>query len=357
MRPPALLALADGTELEGEAVGWWDGRPATGEVVFNTAMTGYQEILTDPSYFGQVVCFTYPHIGNYGVSPDDTESVRRAASGVVVRELTDRPSSWRAGGDLGGFLAERRIPGIAGVDTRRLTRHLRERGALPAAFGPLELGRDAIVAAAAGAVGTDGRDLVGEVTTPSTYRVGDGPLRVVAYDFGVKATMLRLLGRIATVEVVPATTPAALVLASAPDGVLLSNGPGDPAALHWAVETVRGLLGEVPVLGICLGHQLLGAALGGGTFKLGFGHHGANHPVKCLATGQVEITSQNHNYAVADVPGAEVTHVNLNDGVVEGLACRDVPAFGVQYHPEAAPGPHDAGYLFERFRLLMARGS
>ncbi len=355
MRPPALLVLADGTELEGEAVGWWGGEPETGEIVFNTALSGYQEILSDPSYAGQVVCFTYPHIGNYGVSDDDSESRRPAAQGVVLRELTERPSSWRASGSLSDFLAERRLPGIAGVDTRRLTRHLRERGALPGAFGPLELGVERIRAAAASAAPTDGADLVGVVSTPEPYRLGDGPLRVVAYDFGIKQTMLRHLARLATVEVVPATTPAAEVLAGAPDAVLLSNGPGDPAALGWAVETVRSLLGEVPMLGICLGHQLLGAALGGRTFKLAFGHHGANHPVRHLATGRVEITSQNHNYAVADVPGAVVTHVNLNDGIVEGIACPGERAFGVQYHPEAGPGPHDAGHLFEGLARL-ARG-
>lgn len=357
MRPPALLVLADGTEFEGEAVGAWGDRPATGEVVFNTALTGYQEILTDPSYAGQVVCFTYPHIGNYGVTDDDLESRRPAAAGLIVRELTERPSNWRAGGSLPAFLAERGIPGIAGIDTRRLTRHLRDRGALPAAFGPLALGEDAIRAAAAAAVGTDGQDLVRAVTTPEAYRVGDGPLRVVAYDFGIKATILRHLAAGATVDVVPATTPAADVLAAAPDGVFLSNGPGDPAALGWAVDTVRSLLGQVPVFGICLGHQLFGTALGGRTYKLAFGHHGGNHPVQRLATGQVEITSQNHNYAVADVPGATVTHVNLNDGVVEGLAVPELRAFSVQHHPEAGPGPHDAGYLFEEFRALMAERS
>jgi carbamoyl-phosphate synthase small subunit len=352
MRPPALLVLADGTEFEGEAVGWWDGEPATGEIVFNTALSGYQEILTDPSYVGQVVCFTYPHIGNYGVSDDDRESRRPAADGLIVRELTERPSNWRAGGSLPGFLAEQRIPGISGVDTRRLTRHLRERGALPGAFGPVELGADAIRGAAERATGTDGRDLVAVVSTPERYQVGDGPVRLVAYDFGIKQTMLRQLARFATVEVVPATTPAAEVLASGPDGVLLSNGPGDPGALGWAVETVRALLGEVPIFGICLGHQLLGSALGGETFKLRFGHHGGNHPVKQLATGRVEITSQNHNYALGDVPGAVVTHVNLNDGVVEGIACPELRAFGVQYHPEAGPGPHDAAYLFDQLRRL-----
>jgi carbamoyl-phosphate synthase small subunit len=360
----ALLVLADGAVFDGEAVG--AAAPngvATGELVFNTVMSGYQEVITDPSYAGQVIAFTYPHIGNYGVAPDDDESSRPWCHGVVLRDLASRPSSWRCVESLDGFLERHGVPGIAGVDTRRLTRHIREAGALPCAFGPADEG--ALLAAARAEPGTEGLDLATAVSTPERYRTGEGPYRVVAYDFGVKRAMLRRLGAMARVDVVPATTPAEEVLADRPDGVLLSNGPGDPAPLGYAVETIRGLLGRVPVFGICLGHQLLATALGGTTYKMTFGHHGGNHPVRRMASGGVggpggrpngvEITSQNHNYAVAEgsVAEADVTHVNLNDGVVEGLRSRDVAAFGVQYHPEAGPGPHDAGYLFEEFRLLM----
>ncbi|MFN2608355.1 MAG: glutamine-hydrolyzing carbamoyl-phosphate synthase small subunit [Acidimicrobiales bacterium] len=352
----AVLVLADGTTFEGEAVGW---RPpdgvATGEVVFNTVLTGYQEVLTDPSYAGQVIAFTYPHIGNYGVTDQDSESRRPHCRGVIVRELARRPSNWRSTTDLGTWLERNRVPGMTGVDTRRLTRHIREAGSMPCAFGTAD--EATLKAAAVVEPGTDGVDLVAGVTTPQPYTVGDGPLRVVAYDFGIKTSILRLLADIATVEVVPAETPAAELLADPPDGVFLSNGPGDPAAVTYAVETIGDLLGQVPVFGICLGHQLLATALGGRTYKLPFGHHGGNHPVRRVRDDAVEITSQNHNYAVAvgSVASADVTHVNLNDGVVEGLRCRDVPAFSVQYHPEAGPGPHDARYLFEEFRALIAK--
>jgi carbamoyl-phosphate synthase small subunit len=355
-RPAAALVLADGEVFEGEAIG--ARRVSTGEVVFNTVMCGYQEVLTDPSYAGQVVTFTYPHIGNYGAARGDAESRRLFCRGVVVRDLAERPSSWRAAGSLEALLERAGIPGVSGVDTRRLTRHVREAGSLPCALGPLEgpgaADEAALLAAARAERGTDGADLVREVTARAPYRVGEGPLRLVAYDFGVKTSILRELGRLGTVEVVPATTAAAEVLDRRPDGVVLSNGPGDPAALPYAVATVRELLGEVPLLGICLGHQLLAIALGGTTYKLRFGHHGGNHPVRRLATGDVEITSQNHNYAVAvdGLEGVEVTHVNLNDGVVEGLRCERLRAFGVQYHPEAGPGPHDARYLFEEFAEL-----
>jgi carbamoyl-phosphate synthase small subunit len=354
----ALLVLADGTMFEGAAVGAEPpGGVATGEVVFNTVMSGYQEVITDPSYAGQVITFTYPHIGNYGVAPDDDESRRPFCRGVVVRDLARRPSNWRAAEDLGSFLARHGVPGIAGVDTRRLTRHIREAGSMPCAFGTAP--PDTLKEAARREPGTDGVDLVATVTTAAPYHYGDGPLRVVAYDFGIKRTILRHLSGLATVEVVPAATPADDVLARRPDGVFLSNGPGDPAAVAGAVEAIRGLLGRVPVFGICLGHQLLATALGGRTFKLKFGHHGGNHPVRRVATGAVEITSQNHNYAVSDgsVPGADVSHLNLNDGVIEGLRCRDLPAFSVQYHPEAGPGPHDARYLFAEFRRLMTEGA
>ncbi len=358
-RPPALLVLADGEVFEGEAIGAVPpGGVATGEVVFNTVLSGYQEVITDPSYAGQVVTFTYPHIGNYGVTPEDDEAARPWCRGVVLRDLPPRPSSWRSTGSLDDFLVRTGVPGISGVDTRRLTRHLRDDGAMGCAFGTAP--ESVLAAAAAAEPGTSGRDLVADVTTAAPYERGSGPLRIVAYDFGVKETMLRSLGRLATVTVVPATHAAADTLAMEPDGVFLSNGPGDPAALGEQVSIIGELLGRVPVFGICLGHQLLAAAVGARTYKLPFGHHGGNHPVRRLDTGQVEITSQNHNYAVdgATLPtsgagASEITHVNLNDGVVEGFRCLSVPAFSVQYHPEAGPGPHDARYLFERFRSLI----
>ncbi|MGH9263208.1 MAG: glutamine-hydrolyzing carbamoyl-phosphate synthase small subunit [Acidimicrobiales bacterium] len=350
----ALLVLADGTVFEGEAMGAVVD-VAMGEVVFNTVLAGYQEVITDPSYAGQVIAFTYPHIGNYGISAADSESARPYCRGVIVRELARRPSNWRSTVDLDTWLAASGVPGITGIDTRRLTRHIREAGSMPCAFGTAD--EATLKAAAQAERGTEGLDLVAGVTTPVRYTAGDGPLRVVAYDFGIKTSILRQLGEMATVEVVPATTPAHELLNDPPDGVFLSNGPGDPAAVTYAIGNIAGLLGQVPVFGICLGHQLLATALGGMTYKLPFGHHGGNHPVQRLRDGAVEITSQNHNYAVAQgsVHSADVTHVNLNDGVVEGLACRDVPAFSVQYHPEAGPGPHDARYLFEEFRLLMTR--
>jgi carbamoyl-phosphate synthase small subunit len=358
-RPDALLVLADGAAFEGEAAGALppDGI-MTGEVVFNTAMSGYQEIITDPSYAGQIIAFTYPHIGNYGTAGDDDESRAAFCRGVLVRDLSELASNWRSEGELEAFLTRQGVAAMSGVDTRRLTRHLRDHGSMPAAFGTA--GAERLRAAAAVATGTEGQDLVATVTTPAAYECGSGALRLVAYDFGVKQAMLRQLGALGSVRVVPASTPAHDVLALEPDGVFLSNGPGDPAALEGPVRAIRDLLGRVPVFGICLGHQLLARALGSSTYKLGFGHHGANHPVQNLATGGVEITSQNHNYAV-DADGlraAEVTHVNLNDGVVEGIRCTEVPAFSVQYHPEAGPGPHDARYLFTEFAELIgaARG-
>jgi carbamoyl-phosphate synthase small subunit len=363
-RRPAALVLADGEVFEGEAIGWWAGRhAAAGEVVFNTTMTGYQEVLTDPSYAGQVICFTYPHIGNYGVAASDSESRRAFCRGVILRAISPRPSSWRSEGSLGEFLVSQRLPGICGIDTRRLTRHLRQAGSMPGAFGPIDgnegsTDEASLRRAAASEPGTDGVDLVAEVTTARPYTLGNGPRTVVAYDFGIKSAMLRQLGRLATVEVVPASTPAGEVLARKPDGVFLSNGPGDPSAVPYAVQAIGELLGRVPLFGICLGHQLLATALGASTFKLRFGHHGGNHPVRRLASGAIEITSQNHNYAVAEQSSDfAVTHMNLNDGVIEGIVCRGAPAFGVQYHPEAGPGPHDASYLFEEFESLMARGA
>ena len=352
----ALLVLADGTTFEGEAVG--APRIGTGEVVFNTVLSGYQEVITDPSYAGQIITFTYPHIGNYGVSLADFESRRPFCRGVIMRDLARRPSSWRSEGDLDGLLRAYDIPGISGIDTRKLTRRIRQVGALPGAFGPVDRTDEATLLAAARAEpGTDGVDLVAEVTTATSYRLADGqrPL-VVAFDFGIKRTILQHLAAWFDVEVVPASTAAAAVLARDPAGVFLSNGPGDPAAVPYAAEAIGALLGQVPVFGICLGHQLLGRALGAETVKLPFGHHGGNHPVRNLATGAVEITSQNHNFAVAadSLSGrAEMSHVNLNDGVCEGLRVLDAPAFSVQHHPEAGPGPHDSAYLFEEFAMML----
>jgi carbamoyl-phosphate synthase small subunit len=354
----AALVLADGTVFEGEAIGSFpDDGIAHGEVVFNTALSGYQEIVTDPSYAGQVITFTYPHIGNYGVNGDDDESVAPACRGVVVRDLARRASSWRATERLDGFLRRHRIPGIAGIDTRRLTRHIREAGAIPGAFGTAS--ESDLLAAARADGGTDGRDLTVDVTCSEPYTAGspDAPFLVVAYDFGIKTSILRQLTAAGChVEVVPAATPAADVLERKPDGVFLSNGPGDPAAVVAARREIAQLIGQVPIFGICLGHQILSLALGAERRKLPFGHHGANHPVRHVPSGRVEITSQNHNYAVeADsLPaGVQLTHVNLNDGDVEGIAVPDRLAFGVQYHPEAGPGPHDARYLFDEFTQLM----
>jgi carbamoyl-phosphate synthase small subunit len=357
-RAAALLVTADGSVFAGEAAG--AAVPVTtGELVFNTAMSGYQEVITDPSYAGQVISFTNTHIGNYGTNRVDDEAPAPHCRGVVVRDLADVPSNWRATEALESFLVRHDVPAMTGVDTRRLARHVRVHGAVPCAFGTAPEAE--LRAAAASAHGTDGMDLVTGVTT-SEVRVHEGRgegagsgLRIVAYDFGVKTTMVRLLTTVGKVAVVPASTSADDVLAFEPDGVFLSNGPGDPAALLAPAGAVADLVGRVPVFGICLGHQILATALGGSTYKLPFGHHGANHPVQRLEGGAVEITSQNHNYAVAggSLPDAEITHVNLNDGVIEGFRCLKAPAFSVQYHPEAAPGPHDARYLFGAFRDLM----
>ena len=365
-RMPAYLALSDGTLFEGEAAAaLLTGEVATGEAVFNTAMSGYQEVITDPSYAGQVVAFTYPHIGNYGVTQRDEESHRAFLSGVVVRDLPVRHSNWRSEGDLESYLAAEGVPAITGIDTRRLTRHLRSRGSLPCAFGTGD--PEAIIEAARQAKGTDNQDLASVVSTTEAYRVGSGKLRVVALDLGIKGTILKHLAEFATVEVVPSSTTADEILSLDPDGIFLSNGPGDPAALGHVSETVANVLGKRPVLGICLGHQVLAQSLGGRTYKLPFGHHGSNHPVKRLSNGHVEITAQNHNFAVdvssfrnvsrdllhGDPEDLVLTHVNLNDNTCEGMMHRRLPLFSVQYHPEASPGPHDASYLFARFVELM----
>jgi carbamoyl-phosphate synthase small subunit len=349
-----VLVLSDGATFEGYAAGHLpEGGFVTGEFVFNTALSGYQEVITDPSYAGQAICFTYPHIGNYGVSDLDDESERPHCRGVVVRDLSDVASSWRSRASLEQFLVEHRVPALVGVDTRRLTRHLREHGALAGAFGhgPIE----AVRSAALSARGTDGMDLVGEVTTPASYSTGDGDRHVVAIDYGIKRTMVEQLAARFRVTVVPSSVSAADVRGLAPDGLFLSNGPGDPAALGRQVDVLRDLLGTVPIFGICLGHQLLATALGATTHKLAFGHHGSNHPVMDLSTGRVEITAQNHNYAVAadSLERGVVSHVNLNDGVIEGVSSPGDRCFSVQYHPEAGPGPHDARYLFERFDSLV----
>jgi len=372
MTHSAVLALENGAVFQGRSIGA-AGR-AVGEVVFNTAMTGYQEILTDPSYARQIVTLTYPHIGNTGVNPEDVESGRLHAAGLVIRDLPRITSNWRAQSGLSEHLAGRGFVAIGEVDTRRLTRILREQGAQGGCILAGE-GADAAqaLAAARGFPGLKGMDVAREVTTETPYpwqgggwSLQDGyrdsapaRLRVTAYDFGVKHNILRLLAdRGCEVTVVPATTPAGEVLADAPDGVFLSNGPGDPEPCAYAVETIRRFMAaRLPIFGICLGHQLLALAGGGSTLKMKFGHHGANHPVKDLATGQVLITSQNHGFTVdEDLPaGLRVTHRSLFDDTIQGLEHTELPAFSFQGHPEASPGPHDLRPLFDRFVAMMSR--
>lgn len=389
MQMTAILALEDGRVFRGEAFG--AAATSGGEICFNTSMTGYQEILTDPSYRGQIVAMTYPEIGNYGINELDVESDLPQVRGFVVEELSPVVSNWRAGGNLSDYLAKHGIPAIQGVDTRALTRHLRTRGAMRACLSTT-IADEAEVVRLAKAVTYDGVDFVKEVTasgasqwdsegvasrewilrnasTPANEGDEDGnvfssPVPAVhtlaALDFGIKTNILRLLRSHGfDVTVLPATTSAAEVLELGTDGIFLSNGPGDPEALDYAHETVRELIGRKPMFGICLGHQILALALGGKTFKLKFGHRGANQPVKDLRTGRIAITSQNHGYAVdpASLPeDVEVTHINLNDGTVAGLRHKKVPAFSVQYHPEASPGPHDAGYFFQEFAKEVAAG-
>jgi carbamoyl-phosphate synthase small subunit len=369
----AIIALADGRTFRGRAFGAIG--ETVGEVVFNTAMTGYQEILTDPSYKGQLVCMTYPEIGNVGINSEDEESARVYVEGFIVKEYIARPSSWRSQMALGEYLERAGVVGIEGIDTRALVRHIRTTGAQEAVISSVNLDPGELIAKAKASPGLVGRDLVKEVTcsAPYDWEIGDWELGsgyrrptgselrdaplVIALDYGIKRNILRrLVAAGFQVKVLPAFAPAEQVLALNPDGVFLSNGPADPAAVPYAYAAVRDLLGKKPIFGICLGHQILGLALGGRTYKLGFGHHGANHPVMDLRTNRVEITSQNHGFAVdaESVKGrAELSHTNLNDRTLEGLRGTGVPFFSVQYHPEASPGPHDAGYLFARFRRLV----
>jgi carbamoyl-phosphate synthase small subunit len=371
----AMLVLADGRVFPGWSLG--AAGEVLGEVVFNTSLMGYQEILTDPSYRGQIVTMTYPLIGNYGLNQEDVEANRIFLSGFVVREDCPYPSNWRSRDNLTQYLRRRGIVGISGLDTRALTKHLREEGAQTGIISTLDLDPKSLARRAAAYPTLDGRDLVKEVTCASSYAwtettwtmsagdraansENDGKYFVLAYDFGIKHNILRNLVRAGCrVKVVPAATSAEDALAENPDGIFLSNGPGDPAAVTYAIGEIRKLLGRKPIFGICLGHQLLCLALGGRTYKLKYGHHGGNQPVMDLTTQKVEITAQNHGYAVdIDSMGGDVvcTHLNLNDRTVEGMTHRKLPVFSVQYHPEASPGPHDAGYLFMRFIDLMKRG-
>ena len=372
----AILALEDGRIFRGKGF----GAPAerVGEVVFNTALTGYQEIFTDPSYAGQIVVLTNPQIGNYGTTPSDDESSQPYIEGLVVREFSPVSSNWRSTQVTDEYLEKNNVPVIADVDTRAIVRHLRANGVMRGVISTMTDDVDALVAKARSIPKMDGTDLASKVSTKQAYEwsseternetgdkllpealaPGSKQMHVVAYDFGIKQNILRMLAREnCRVTVVPATTPASEVLAMNPDGVFFSNGPGDPEPLDYAQKNVQDLAGKAPMFGICLGHQIFGLALGGKTYKLKFGHHGANHPIKNLQTGKVEITSQNHNYAVdpetLDESTVAVTHTNLNDGTVAGLKHKEHPMFSVQYHPEASPGPHDSHYLFKDFRKLM----
>jgi carbamoyl-phosphate synthase small subunit len=367
----AILLLQDGTLFEGVSFGAVG--ETCGEVCFNTSMSGYQEILTDPSYHEQIVTMTYPLIGNYGTNVDDFESTKIRAAGFIVKEACDYPSNWRNGKSLDSYLKEFNIVGIQGIDTRKLVKLLRTRGSMNGILSSTDTDVVSLKAKLAKFPGLVDRDIVKDVTVKKTYQwtkpvmdifspataAAKAKYKVVAMDYGIKQNILRLLvSSGCDVTVVPAATTAEEILKLKPDGVFLSNGPGDPAAVQYAVSTIRSLLGKKPIFGICLGHQLLGLAMGGKTYKLKFGHRGANHPVKNLKTGQIEITSQNHGFCV-DLDSlkdkdVELTHINLNDQTLEGFRCRSIPAFCVQYHPEASPGPHDSNYLFQSFIDLMA---
>lgn len=362
----ALIALEDGTIFEGFSFGATGEK--SGEVVFNTAMSGYQEILTDPSYKGQIVTMTCPLIGNYGVNPEDAESRRPFVEGFVVREASRIASNWRSKQTLQEYLKENNIIGIEGVDTRALTRHIRLQGAMKAVLSTEDLDEERLIHKARVSPGLIGRDLVKEVSCEETYlwprlteesnQSTDKRLKIVVLDCGVKFNILReLINCGCRVTVVPAKTTAEEILRIEPDGLLLSNGPGDPAAVPYVIETVKKLLGKLPIFGICLGHQMLGQALGGKTYKLKFGHHGGNHPVKDLRTGRISITVQNHGFCVdidsLNKEDIEITHINLNDNTLEGIRHKRLPIFSVQFHPECSPGPHDAQYLFGEFIDLI----
>lgn len=375
MKRSATLFLEDGRVFPGAGHGF-EGE-AVGEVVFNTSMTGYQEILTDPSYAGQIVTMTYPLIGNTGINPEDVESRKPFLQAFVVRRLSPLPSNWRTTGTLDDYLTRHRVPIISDIDTRALVRHIRLQGSMRGIVSLVDHDPASLTRKVKDSPQMVGWDLASKVTVDRAYENADRrvnfiefsklssveprPFHVVAYDFGIKSHILRNLAHCgARVTVVPSATRAADVLALNPDGVFLSNGPGDPEAVDYAIRNIRELLGKKPVFGICLGHQILGLALGGRTFKLKFGHHGGNHPVLNVERKQVEITAQNHGFAVdpdsLNLNEIDVTHVNLNDNTVEGFAHRSIPAFSVQYHPEASPGPHDSYYLFERFFRLMKEG-
>jgi carbamoyl-phosphate synthase small subunit len=366
----AILLLEDGTVFEGRSFGVKG--IAVGEVVFNTSMTGYQEILTDPSYYEQIVTMTYPMIGNYGTTMADVESRKLFCSGLIVKENCPFPSNWREEKTLSDYLRDNKVVGLEGIDTRKLVRHIRTQGAMRGIISSSELDVSVLKKKLDAYPGLVGRDIVKAVTVDKSYVWDKGVVdaitsveckpkkqyNVVAYDFGIKTNILRLLvSHGCKVTVVPADTSAKEVLKKKPDGVFLSNGPGDPAAVTYAVDAIRDLLGKLPIFGICLGQQLLGLALGGKTYKLKFGHRGGNHPVKNLETGAVEITSQNHGFTV-DIDSlkdknVELTHINLNDNTLEGIRCKKLMAYSVQYHPEAAPGPHDSQYLFKQFTDWM----